>query len=159
MTLLTDYRTHLQYTYRNQSISSIYSMAAAPAAAAPLTPMPKEFEVTPDSVTFNCGNAGKVRYLGITVDGRSMNDLFCVAVNVLRHQNGQQGSQASVLQGDLPSPTVPYIHTSTISRMAVPQYLPYPTSTVTPSHLRFAAHQPTCSECSLQLDSCLRAEI
>lgn len=38
-------------------------MAAAPAAAAAAAPpMPKEIEITPDVVTFFCGNAGKVRY-------------------------------------------------------------------------------------------------
>lgn len=83
-------------------------MAAAPAAAAAAPPMPKEIEITPDVVTFFCGNAGKVRYLVTTVvvdrsrySNWRMLYLF-IAVYVLRHQNRQQRSETSCLQGDLP---------------------------------------------------------
>ncbi|KAF8362196.1 hypothetical protein PRIPAC_89119 [Pristionchus pacificus] len=66
-------------------------MAAAPAAAAAAAPpMPKEIEITPDVVTFFCGNAGKSTYFDIKMANkgakRAAFKIRCTSANVFRVQ-------------------------------------------------------------------------
>ncbi|GMR36148.1 hypothetical protein PMAYCL1PPCAC_06343, partial [Pristionchus mayeri] len=61
---------------------------AAPAAAPP--PMPKEIEITPEGVTFYCGNAGKSTYCDIKIANKAAKracfKIRCTSGSVFRVQ-------------------------------------------------------------------------
>ncbi|GMS84876.1 hypothetical protein PENTCL1PPCAC_7051, partial [Pristionchus entomophagus] len=67
-------------------------MAAAPPAApaAQLSPMPKEIEITPEMITFYCGNSDKSTYADIKIANKAAKRVAfkvrCTSANVFRVQ-------------------------------------------------------------------------
>ncbi|GMR42040.1 hypothetical protein PMAYCL1PPCAC_12235, partial [Pristionchus mayeri] len=66
----------------------LYSSMVAPSAAPP--PMPKEIEITPEAITFYCGNAGKSTYCDIKIANKATKraafKVRCTSASVFRVQ-------------------------------------------------------------------------